>query len=346
MYMKTILLVLFIAITSISVGQTGGTNSFPMLNLTYNARSAGLGGNFISVRDNDVNLGISNPSLANAKMNQQISFNTALLSGSINYGALGYGYNLKNIGSLTSYIKYVSYGKFERTNVDGTSDGTFSPFEMIAGTSIGRELNPRLSIGASLNLLYSQLEIYNSFGASVDIAGTYHHEDKGILVTVLAKNIGYQFDTYVKGNRAPLPTEIQAAVSYKVKHAPFRFTLLGHHLNKWDLTYNDPNLVPTVDQLTGDTIPVPTTGFFEKLGRHFSYQLEVLVTKNIDLRVGFDYQRRKELALESRPGISGFSCGLGLHFDKFSLDYGFMIYSRSGFNNMLTLSTDLSKWRK
>lgn len=346
MYMKTILLGFFTLIGLALTAQTGGLNSFPMLDLTYSARSAGLGGNFISVRDYDVNMAIANPSLANTKMNKQISFNTALLSGAVNYGALGYGYDVKNVGTLASYIKYVAYGKFDRTGANGVKDGTFSPFEMIAGTSIGRELNPRISVGASVNLLYSQLETYNSFGASVDFSGTYHHEDKGVLVTVLAKNIGYQFDTYVKGKRKPLPTEIQAALSYRVKHAPFRFTLLGHHLNKWDLTYNDPNLEPTIDQLTGDTIPVPTTGFFEKLGRHFSYQLEVLVTKNIDIRMGFDYQRRKELALESRPGISGFSCGLGLHFDKFSLDYGFMIYSRAGFNNMLTLSTDLSKWRK
>jgi len=345
-YMKTILLVLFFTCSLFLFGQTGGTSSFPMLDLTYNARSAGLGGDFISVRDKDVNMGISNPSLVNVKMDKQVTFNTALLSGSINYGAVGYGYDIKNVGTLTSYIKYVAYGKFDRTNINGTADGSFYPFEMIAGTSIGRELNPRISIGASFNLLYSQLEIYNSIGVSVDFAGTYHNEDKGVLVTILAKNIGYQFKTYVKGNRNPLSTEIQAAVSYKVKHAPFRFTLLGHHLNKWDLSYNNPNLEPTLDQLTGDIIPVPITGLLEIIGRHFSYQLEVLATKNIDLRFGFDYQRRKELALESRPGISGFSCGLGLKFDKFSLDYGFMIYSRSGFNNLLTLSTDISKCRK
>ncbi|MBB77924.1 MAG: hypothetical protein CL844_02850 [Crocinitomicaceae bacterium] len=326
--------------------QTGGENSFALLNLTYNARSAGLGGNFISVFDKDINMGISNPSLCNTKMNKQISFNSGILSGNINYGALGYGYNIKNIGTLVSYIKYVNYGKLIRTDINGVSDGTFSPFEMIIGTSFGKELNPRISIGGSVNFLYSQLEIYNSFGASIDFSGTYHNNDKNMLITILAKNIGYQFDPFVSGNRFPLPLEIQAAVSYKVKYAPFRFTLLGHNLNKWDISYNDPNIQPTIDQLTGDTIPIPKISFFEKLGRHFSYQLEVFVSKNIDLRIGFDYHRRKELALESRPGLSGFSFGLGLNFDKFSLDYGFMIYSRSGFNNLITLSTQLDKWRK
>jgi hypothetical protein len=344
--MKAKLLGITLLIASFSVGQTGGLTSFPYLDLTYNARSAGLGGDFISVKDDDLNMGISNPSLLNTSMQKNISFSSALMAGGINYGMLGYGFDVKKLGSMAAYIKYVSYGKMDRTNINGTLDGTFSPFEMVAGAAIGKEINPRISIGANVNFLYSQLESYSALGGSVDFAGTFHNEDKGILVTILAKNIGYQFKGYTKGTRAPLPVEVQLASSYKLKHAPFRISVLAHHLNKWDISYNDPNLQPTVDPLTGDTIPVDRPGFFEKLGRHFTYQLEVLVTKNIDLRVGFNYQQRKDLALEQRPGIAGMSFGLGLHFSKFRLDYGFVVYSRAGFNNMLTLSTDLSKWRK
>ena len=345
--MKTTLLSLILLSTSISFGQTGGTHSFPFLDLTFNARSAGLGGDFISVMDDDINVGIANPSMLNSSMNKNISFSTSLLPGGINHGMLGYGFDLKKIEStMAGYIKYVSYGTFERTNVNGTSEGTFSPFEMIAGASIGKQVNKRISLGANLNFLYSQLETYSALGGSVDFAATYRLEEHGFLVTMLAKNIGYQFKGYTKGNRAPLLVEVQLATSYKVKHAPFRITLLAHHLNKWDLTYNDPNLLPTIDPLSGDTIAVERAGFFEKLGRHFSYQLEVLIGKNIDLRVGFDYHRRKELALVQRPGIAGLSFGLGVKFSKFRLDYGFTAYSAAGYGNMLTLSTDLSKWRK
>ena len=170
--------------------------------------------------------------------------------------------------------------------------------------------------------------------------------EKEFLVTILAKNIGYQLKGYTEKTRSPLPVEIQAATSYKLKHAPFRISLLAHHLNQWDITYNDPNAKETIDALTGDTIPVSRAGFFEKLANHFTYQLEVLITKNIEVRAGFDYHKRKELALEQRSGIAGFSFGAGLLLDKFRLDYGFVVYSRAGFNNMITLSTNLSKWKK
>jgi hypothetical protein len=345
--MKIKLLVLALLPMAVAFGQTGGTHSFPFLELTYNARSAGLGGNFISVYDDDINLGVANPSLLNSQMNKDISFSSALQPGGINHGMLGYGFDLVKIQStMSGYIKYISYGSFERTNEMGISEGTFTPFEMIAGAGIGKEINKRMRLGANLNFLYSQLETYNAFGASVDFAGTYFVEEKGFLLTMMARNIGYEFKGYFKGDRAPLPVQVQLAASYRVKHAPFRLTILAHHLQKWDITYNDPNLKPTVDAFTGDTIPVERAGFFEKLGRHFSYQLEVLAGKHVDFRVGFDYHRRKEMALAARPGLAGFSFGLGVHFSKFRLDYGFMAYSAAGYGNMLTLSTNLSKWRK
>jgi hypothetical protein len=108
----------------------------------------------------------------------------------------------------------------------------------------------------------------------------------------------------------------------------------------------DPTLKPTIDPLTGDTIPVKYAGFGEKLARHFSYSVEILISKNIHIRGGFDYQRRQEMKLIQRPGIAGFTFGVGLYFKKFTIDYGFSVFSRAGFNNMLTFSTNLSLWKK
>ena len=45
--------ILFIA--QISSAQIGGDYAFPFLNLTYNARAAGLGNQFVTAKDNDIN---------------------------------------------------------------------------------------------------------------------------------------------------------------------------------------------------------------------------------------------------------------------------------------------------
>lgn len=347
--MKTVLLLLICVFgAGITVlAQTGGNNAFPFLDLTYNARQMGLANDYITVMDKDINIGVANPSMLNSEMHKNLSLNQALIPGGINVGMASYGFGLKEIGTMSGYIKYVNYGQFERTEVNGTSAGTFNPFEMIAGVGLGRQLNERLSVGANLYTIFSQLESYNAFGAGIDLAGTYYNKDKEFYATAIVKNAGMQFSNYTDNStRAPLPTEFQMGVSYKLQHAPFRISLLAHHLNKWDLTYNDPSLEPTIDEFTGDTIPVPVAGFGEKLARHFTYQVETVISKNIHIRLGFDYHRRRELALETRPGVAGFSAGLGLYFSKFSLDYGFLINSRAGYNNMITLSTNIGQWRK
>ena len=343
--MKNIFYSLFLLASSISFGQTGGTTVFALLDLTYNARSAGLGNDFISVKDKDLNLAVANPSLLNEKMHTGFGFNQALLAGGINYGMVAHARKLGK-GILNSHIRYVNYGEFERTDINGVNQGSFRPFESIIGAGYGRQLNPRISVGGNLNFIYSQLESYSAMGASIDLAGTFTTANEDLLVTALFKNAGVQLKSYYNKVKEPLPAELQMAVSYKLPHAPFRFSLLAHHLNKWDITYNDPNLKPTIDPLTGDSIPVKYAGFGEKLARHFTVQLELLAGKNLHLRTAFDYHRRQEMKLNERPGVAGLSFGAGLYFKRFSVDYGFSIYSRAGFNNMLTLTTHLSNWRK
>lgn len=325
--------------------QIGGNTTYAILDLPISARSIGLGSDFITARDQDLNLTIANPALYNQQMHRNIGFNHGFLAG-MNFGMLGYAQNFKNQVTGGMHLRYMSYGKMTQRDEAGNELGTFSPGEFILTTGASKQLNPQIAVGANINLLYSQLETYNSFGASIDLAGVYELEKANLLITAIAKNVGYQFDTYVKGNRASLPTDFQLGISHKLKHAPFRFSLVAHHLNKWDLTYNDPSAKPTIDPLTGDTIPVPVAGFGEKLARHFTYQTEIIMGKSVHLRIAFDYHKRKEMSLVARPGLAGFSFGLGMYFKRFSLDYGFLIHSAAGYTNGFTLTTNLDKWKK
>ncbi len=337
----------FAALFCFSVNaQTGGTTSFGFLDLAYNARSLALGTDFISIRDQDLNLGVGNPSLINEKMHNRASFNQALLAGGINYGMINYGRAFKESIVGVGHLRYVDYGKMTRRDEFGNDQGTFKPMDMILGASVAKPFSPRLNVGLTLNFIYSQLATFSSLGASIDFAGNYYNEEKGFLATVLVKNAGYQFKGYTKKTHDPLPLDLQFAVSKKLAHAPFRFSLLAHNLNRWDLSYNNPNAKPTIDALTGDTIPAPTAGIAEKIGRHFTFQTEVLISKNIHFRTAIDLQKRQELKLAERPGASGFSFGVGLYFKKFTVDYGFGVVSRAGFQHMISLSTDLSEWRK
>ncbi len=344
--MKIILGLIVLTLSTSYFAQTGGTTSFAILNLPFNARSLALGTDFISVKDQDLSLGVANPSLINSKMSKRASTNQALLPAGMNYGMINYARAFKNDFVGVAHLRYVDYGKFIARDAVGNDNGSFKPMDFIFGASVSRPFSPRLTVGATLNFIYSQLESYSSLGASIDMAGNYYNEEKEFLATVVVKNAGYQFKGYTAKKHDPLPVELQMAVSKKLKHAPFRFSLLGHNLNRWDLSYNDPTLKPTIDALTGDTIPVPKAGFVEKVGRHLTYQLEILISKNMHFRTAFDYQKRQEMKLIEKPGASGFSFGVGLYFKKFTVDYGFGVVSKAGYQHMISLSTDLSAWRK
>lgn len=332
----------FLLLPILVTAQVGGRNAFPFLDLNFNARQASLGGSLLSVKDNDVNIGVLNPAALNEEMHKRVSFSHAFHAGKINYGQFSYVHALNEKNFISGFIQYMGYGNMERRATNGELLGEFAPFEYALGAGYGRKINEVLSVGANLRLIGSHIDTYSSYGASLDLAGMYYSKNKTFGVTAMVRHAGVQFNSYVT-DRDPLPTNFQIGLGYKLPHAPFRFSILMHHLNKWDLTYVDPGATSTYDPLTGEWVEPKLPGFFEKLANHFTYQIEVNAGKMVHLRAAFDYYRRQSMKLESRPGAAGFSFGVGLHFKRFALDYGLALYSRAGMNNVLTFSMNLQK---
>ncbi|AEA44739.1 type IX secretion system protein PorQ [Fluviicola taffensis] len=337
---KLRLVILFLA-PMLTQAQTGGKYAFQNLNTQYNARTMGLGGDAITIYDSDLNLALNNPAILNDQMNGKFGFNQTIMSSGVNTGALTYARKIhKTMGMLN--FRYTAYGKMKRTDELGIESGTFSPGDFILGASAQHAFNQRMSVGATFNILYSQLDSYTAFGTSLDIAGLYRDSARNLTLVGVIKNLGAQWKGYTK-ERNPLPLEVQLGISHKLKHAPFRFSLVAQHLQKWNLAYNDPNAQGRIDPLTGDSIQVKKAGFFENLARHAKIQLEILIGKKFHLSTAFDYQRRKELAIVGRGGLAGFSFGAGFAFKRFSIDYGWYIYSAAGGQHGLTLNFLLSK---
>lgn len=345
--MKVVLLFLVLTITFTGFAQTGGNNVFSFLDLGFNARANGLGTDFITVKDKDVNLSVTNPSLLNEKMDNTLGINQAFLAGGINYGMLAYAKHYEDLGTFSGHLRYVAYGSMVRRDESGIDQGEFSAGDFVLGAGYGRQLNQKVSVGANFNFIYSQLESFSSLGIGIDLAGNIElGNDNRTLITALIKNFGVQLKTYTDDNRESLRPDFQIGIAHKLAYAPFRFSLLSHSLNTWDLSYNDPNLEPTVDPFTQELVEPETAGFGEKIARHLTFQVEAILGEKIHLRTAFDYNKRRELRLESRPGIAGLSFGAGFYFQRFSIDYGFSIFSQAGYNNMLTLATDLNKWKR
>lgn len=344
--MKLLLSIISFISCCLIYAQQGGKHTFQFLDLDFSARAMGLGGDFMAVKDGDIDLAVANPALITADISNQLSLNHFFFPSGINYGQLNYARDFENAGTFVGHLRYVSYGQFARTNEQGIEEGTFTAGDYSLGVGYGKALNKYFSIGANTNFLFSHYETYTSVGVGVDVASTFYDDKSNITAVLIARNIGFQLKGFTAGNREPLPIEVLAGLSYKFHHAPFRLSIMGTDLTNWDLTYNDPTLVPTIDQLTGDTIPVPRANFITKLAYHMNYGLEILPKDNFFIRIGYNFARRNALGPDGRKGASGLSFGLGLNLKQFHFNYGVAFYSSAGASNALSITYNLEEKRK
>ena len=78
-----------------------------------------------------------------------------------------------------------------------------------------------------------------------------------------------------------------------------------------------------------------------KLG--FNYYGSLMLGK-INLRAGFNFQRREDLKLTSSFNMSGFSFGLGFSIKKIQINYARSAYHSSSMINSFSIVTNLSNF--
>ncbi|MCC7232214.1 MAG: type IX secretion system protein PorQ [Bacteroidia bacterium] len=327
------------------VAQTGGGAVYSFLDVPASARIAALGGTLISVRDDDINAALQAPSLINPGMNGALALNAVTYVDGVKFGDAAYARDYKSFGTFMGHIHYANYGQFLETNDFGDITGTFHASDYALDLGWGYNLNSLFSVGATLRGIYSDYYIYNAFGIAADVSATLCDTTSHWTATLLFRNFGSQLKNYVRNNNEPLPAEALIAVSKRLTHTPLRFNITYRHLEKFDITYTDPLNTGDVDPVTGEAT-IKETKFSGKLARHFIIGTEILLSKNFHLRAAYNFERRQELQVSTRPGTVGFSFGVGLKISKFILGYGFGNYHLAGGASHFSISTRLSEFTK
>ena len=344
-YIFLFLIILFLFGNNHSKAQIGGNSVYKFLNLTSSARTAAMGSNNLAIKDNDVSLVLFNPSLMTRSMHNSLSFSFVDYYTDVNYGFATYARNLNKLGTYAASIQYLNYGQFNYADATGNDStlGTFGASDLALNLGWGRELDSLFSIGANLKFIYSGFEEYKSYGLAVDVAGSYHNSKNKLTVSLIARNIGSQLKPYTSGNYEPLPFELTMGMSQRLKHLPFRYSILLTNLQKWDLTYYDPNDPDNkTDPFTGETQEQSGfADFADKAFRHVVIGGEFIPSKFLSFRGGYNYQRRQELGVYNKMGMVGFSWGIGLKVSIFQFDYSRATYHLNGSPNYITLRINL-----
>ena len=346
--MKTFACSLFVLISVLGFGQSGGLNTLDFLQLVQPARISAIGGANLSVFDGDANMTGFNPGLLNGQMHDKVALNFVDYFAGINYGNVSYTYGIDTVVDRVAQVNLMNanYGTIQYADATGQlTGGSFTANDAVLNLSYAQQLSKQIRGGVTMKFIYSAIESYQAFGVACDLGASYYNEEKELSMGFSVLNIGPNISYSDNGARESLPTQVLFGISKKLKYAPFRLSVTFENLQKWDLTVQNPNLTPQTDPLTGELIPVKQPGFLDKAMRHVVIGGEILLTKNFHIRTGFNYRRMRELSLAARPGLVGMSLGLGFRINRFHLSYARSSYHRAGGTNSISILTRIGDFR-
>jgi hypothetical protein len=331
---------------SILYSQVVGTATYSFLDLTPSAQVAALGGKVNAMTDSELSLAFYNPGLLDSTANHHISLNFVDMFADIRFGYAAYSRSYRNIGNFAAGIHYINYGKFIAADEAGIITGDFTAAEYAFNLTYSRLLpwlDSTLLVGINVKPLLSVFERYTSYGLLVDLGITYRHPNKFFTAALVLRNMGGQITPYSDGGREPVPFELQLGMSQKLQYAPFRISVLVQHLERPKLGYNEVNInpAPGQKQVKEEDLKKGFDLVFDETMRHLIVGVECFPFHGLILRASYNYNRRQEMKVDTRPGMVGFSWGLGIHLSRFSIDYARSAWHLSGASDHISVSVRL-----
>ena len=342
------LFLLLLPNSTISAQAIGGKNVFSFLSLPQSARVTGLGGGQIAVRDDDPVFAILNPAALNPAMSGRMAFNHNFFLGDIQHGYVSYAQHLPKWGfTMHGGIQYMNFGEIKRADEFGDVQGTVKAGETAWTLGAARPLSDKFSLGLNVRMAFSRLDLYRSSALLADAGLMYADTARRLTVGLVLRNAGTQLSTYAD-QKESLPFDIQLGVSKRLKHLPFRFSVLAHHLHQWDIRYNDPNLQGDEVLLLGGEQPQESkaNAAIDNFFRHLIFNGEFLLGKNegFRLRLGYNHLLKRELTVSNYRSLAGFSGGVGIKISRFRIDFGYGAYHLAGGVAHLGIGTNLREF--
>jgi len=167
----------------------------------------------------------------------------------------------------------------------------------------------------------------HSSGIAADIGIVYYDSASQLQASVVVKNAGTQLKSYTDGGpKEELPFDVEAGITKRLAHAPIQFSLTAHHLQLFNIYYNDTTFNAQEGNLGGGT-------GFNKVMAHFVLSAQFFITDKIELSTGYNFLRRQDLdAITSTNGLNGFTMGVGVLLKKLHIRYATGFYQQNMFH--------------
>ncbi|RCS28458.1 penicillin-binding protein [Polaribacter sp. WD7] len=322
--------------------QVGGEEVYQFLNLATSARQIALGGEVLTLTD-DVDQPIWNPSVINEDIDNKLSVSYTNFLAGINIGSLSYAKTIsRRFGTIHTSIQYLDFGKLIGADEQGNETGNFGANDL--ALSIGYAVNlpwTNLYFGSNIRVINSNIANFSSIGISTDLSILYNNPFKPFTITLVARNIGTQIQTFTN-TQERIPFRLALGGSYQLEHVPLKWYLTLNNLQQWDISVPNPSDQST--DLEGN-VTQEEVGFVGNALRHFVVGAELFPKSAVNLRVGYNFRRAAELRLQNARTFSGVSFGFGIKMRRLKFNYAYSRFHSAVNASTFSLLLDLDRIR-
>lgn len=308
------LLTLFATKMHAQESQTG----YNFLRLPVSAHAAALGGDNITLIEDDEALIFHNPALLASVGDKTVNLNYMNYMSGANTASASFKRIVKEKASWAVSAQYMDYGKMKETDASNTILGEFSAKDIAVAGYFSYMLSDRIVGGITAKFITSYIGDYNSMGVGVDLGLNYYDPDHEWSISAVAKNLGGQLKAYNE-EYGKMPIDVQVGVSKRFGNSPFRVSATLVNLNNWD------------------------TGFI----KHAVVGADILLSESIWLGCGYNFRRASEMKIDGNDeekGSShgaGLSLGGGINLERFHINVAYGKYHVSSSSLIINLAYSL-----
>lgn len=301
--MKNIASITALLLLSLPLAAQESQTVYNFLRIPVSAHAAALGGENVSLIEDDASLALSNPALLSSVSHQTVSFGYMnYMSGTSMYTA-NYTHVLNDKATIGGAVHYLNYGSMAETDYNGMETGTFSPSDLTIEGLFSYTLANNIVGGIGAKFIYSKIGDYTSTAAAIDLGINYYNPEADFSASFAVKNLGGQLSAYDE-EFEDLPIDIMLGVSQRIHNTPFRVHATFCDLNHWDYAFL----------------------------RHLNIGTDVILAPQFYLAVGYNLKRAHDMKILAADGDddsshgAGLTLGGGLLLDRFKLNIAYGKY--------------------
>ena len=299
--MKNSFFALLFAVFAITATAQESQTEYNFLRLPVSAHAAALGGENITIIEDDPALMFSNPALAASVNDKTIGLSYMNYMDGVNYMSASFNKILKEKATLAGGIQYVNYGKMKQTDENNVQSGEFSASDIAIDAIFSYQLSERIVGGITAKFIMSYIGSYSSMAAGIDLGVNYYDPDREWSISAVAKNLGGEVKAYDE-EFGKMPLDLQVGVSKAFAALPVRLSATLVDLTPYNYSFKN----------------------------HIILGADVLLSQSLWIGAGYNFRRVEEMKIsdgesESSHG-AGLSFGAGLNLERFKLNVAYGKY--------------------